>query len=355
MSTAPLLIHGLTRERLELECRRLGQPAFRVQQLWHWLYVGKASTWGAMRNLPAAFRTQLTGRFSLDAVTTRETREDSQDRGTIKLLLALRDRHCVEAVIIPAAHRRTVCISSQVGCKFNCAFCASGKSGFTRDLEAGEMVGQALAAAARLKANPTHVVFMGIGEPLDNVEAVLAAVRILNDPEGLKIGARRITISTCGIIPGIRRLAAEGLQVELSVSLHAPNDVLRSTLMPVSRRYALEPLLEACRDYVEHTGRIITFEYTPIRGVNDSRAQAEQLADLLKDLPCRVNLIPLSPLPEYEHQPSPPETARLFMRSLEHRHINATLRASKGAGVNAACGQLRRSRLDDPERRPAGA
>lgn len=338
------LIHDLTRAELKQVCLGLHQPAFRAEQLWNWLYVRRAAAWDEMKNIPAALRQALAETYSLEPAAAIQSAGEQGAQAARKLLLALPDGECVEAVVIPAKGRLTVCVSSQVGCRFKCAFCASGQAGFRRDLLAGEMVGEVLAAARALGAAPTHVVWMGIGEPLDNYDAVLKAVRIVNDPSGLSVGARRITLSTCGIIPGIRRLAEEGLQVELSISLHAPDDALRSRLMPVNRIYPLADLIPACRDYAEKTGRLITFEYTLIKGVNDSSEQAKALVRLLRPVHARVNLIPLSEVSEYDGRPAPLSAAVLFIAVLERAGINATLRASKGGGVNAACGQLRASR-----------
>jgi 23S rRNA (adenine2503-C2)-methyltransferase len=305
-----------------------------------------------MRNVPTPLRAQLAERFPIESVTV--VRVEGNPGDVRKILIGLSDGECVEAVLIPAGSRRTgtegpervtVCLSSQVGCRYACAFCASGRGGFQRDLEAGEMVGQVLEAARLLGERPSNVVVMGMGEPLDNYDAVLRAIRIINDAEGLAIGARRITISTSGVIPGIRRLAGEGLQVELSVSLHAADDALRSRLMPINRRYPLGDLLATCVAYAEQTKRIVTFEYTLIRGVNDSRRQAEALAALLRPIPCRVNLIPLSRVAEFGGTASDSATARLFIEVLGRAGLNATLRVSKGSRIQAACGQLRRRRL----------
>jgi 23S rRNA (adenine2503-C2)-methyltransferase len=223
-------------------------------------------------------------------------------------------------------------------------------SGFRRDLGAGEMIGQVLLAAGVWQKNPTHVVFMGVGEPLDNYEAVLKSVSILNDSDGLNIGARRITVSTCGIVPGIQRLAREGLQVELSVSLHASDEALRTSLMPVNRRYPLAELLKACESYFAKTGRLITFEYALIRDINDSPEQAEHLARTLSVFPCRVNLIPLSPVPEYDGSPPSRRAAEVFADILTQAGLHTTLRVARGCAIEAACGQLR-SRAG-PARRP---
>lgn len=339
MNSALPLIHSLNREALQAAIGEMGQPRYRADQLWGWLYVSRTRTWSAMTNLPARFRDQLAERFVLEGATIREVL--GRPGTPRKILVQLHDGEQVEAAIIPAAKRHTVCVSSQVGCRFGCAFCASGKAGWVRNLDTGEMVAQVLLAADVLDTCPSHVVFMGVGEPLDNYDAVLAAVRILNDHDGLDIGARRITISTCGIVPGIRRLADEGLQVELSVSLHAPTSELRAELMPVEQRYPLPLLLDTCHDYTIRTGRIITFEYTLIGGVNDSPEHADALARLLATLACRVNLIPLSPIPEYTDATVPSRAADTFIAALRRQGVNATLRHSQGAPLQAACGQLR--------------
>ena len=335
------LAHGLTKPELVSVCSGAGVPAYRSDQIWNWLYVRRVVDWEDMRNLPASLRQTLAGCLVVNPAVVVQA--EGSRRGTRKILVRLPDDERVEEVLIPAnrGRRRTVCVSSQAGCRYNCAFCASGQAGFGRDLLAGEMVGQVVVAAREWAERPTHVVFMGIGEPLDNYDAVLKAIRIINDGNGLNIGARRITISTCGLVPGIERLSEEGLQVELSVSLHAAVDDLRSRLMPVNRKYPLVELLDACREYSSRTNRIVTFEYTLIRDVNDSPAQAAQLARLLKPLPCRVNLISLSPVAEFDGVGASAESAELFIEKLKHAGINATMRASRGSPLKAACGQLR--------------
>ena len=333
------LIYGFSYDELARALAALKVEAFRAKQVWQWLYEKRVQEWEQMTNLSLPLRKTLKSHFVLRA--TEPLKVAGEERGTRKILLALRDGECVEEVLIPAADRRTVCVSSQVGCKFNCAFCASGQSGFKRNLSAGEIVGQVMQAAVVYGDRPTHVVYMGIGEPLDNYDEVLKSIRIINDQNGLCIGARRITISTSGVIPGIRRLAGEGIQFELSISLHASSDELRSRLMPVNKKYPLRELIETCGKYAEQTGRIVTFEYTLIRGVNDSAEQARQLVSMLRPLACRVNLIPLSPVDEFEGKPSLPDAAKLFVRTLAQAGINATLRDSKGSSLKAACGQLR--------------
>lgn len=323
----------------------LGQPAFRTRQIWEWLYKRRVASFGEMANLPAALRKQLDEQVALSPWV--ETDAVEADDGVRKLLLECGDGERIESVLIPSRDgRATVCVSTQAGCAFGCAFCATGKCGFDRDLAAGEIVGQFMAAAAVAESRadgvrPTNVVFMGMGEPFANYDNVMKAVRILNDPDGLAIGARRITLSTCGVVPGIRRLAGEGLQVELSVSLHAPEDELRSRIMPVNRRWPLAELVDACRDYTEATGRIVTFEYTLVGGLNDSAAMAAKLAALARKVRGRVNLIPLSKVAHFEGDPPTPEKCAAFMQALEKAGVNATLRRSKGGSAAAACGQLR--------------
>lgn len=335
----PSLIHSLTLDEIGTLCADLGQPAYRAGQIWRWLYVSRATDWETMGNLPASLRDELARRFRLDSAVALDVQ--GKEGATRKILAGLQDGECVEEVLLTAGSRNTVCVSSQAGCRFRCAFCASGQAGFRRNLESGEMVGQVLLAAQTWGQRPGNVVFMGIGEPFDNYDAVLSAIRIINHKDGIGVGARRITISTCGLIPGIRRLAGEGLQVELSVSLHAPSTELRSKLIPLNDRYPLAALLQACRDYAGTTGRIATFEYILIKGVNDTSSHAETLRHLLKPLPCRVNLIPLSNVAEYPGEPSPLQTAHMFINKLHESGINATLRDSRGASLRAACGQLR--------------
>ena len=256
----------------------------------------------------------------------------------------------METVLIPAAKdRRTVCVSSQVGCGCGCAFCASGLNGCTRSLSAGEIAAQAARAARLLGRRPDNVVFMGIGEPFLNYDAALAAARRMNDPapDGLGIGARRITVSTCGVVPGIERFAGEGRQFELSVSLHAPTDEQRAALMPVDRKWPLGVLVPACRAYTERTGRIVTFEYTLVAGFNDRPEDARALLALLRPFPSRVNLIPLNPVKEFSGRTPSAATCEAFRAALERGGLNATLRRSKGRGVNASCGQLRRARIGE--------
>lgn len=318
----------------------LGQPPFRAGQVWRWLYSGCAESFEAMSNLPAALREALAGRLALAPWQPLETVSDSG--GTTKLLLACADGDKIESVIIPSGGgAATLCVSTQTGCAFGCAFCATGQCGAGRNLEAGEIVGQLFAARAATAHRIDHLVFMGMGEPFANYDNVLKAVRIFNDPDGLAIGARRITLSTCGVVPGITRLAGEGLQVELAVSLHAPNDALRSRLMPVNKRWPVAELVAACRAYNAATRRIVTFEYTLVDGLNDTRGCAAELSDLLDPAFARVNLIPLSPVEHFDGRRPSPARCETFAAILRRRGLNVTLRHSKGSTLSAACGQLK--------------
>jgi 23S rRNA (adenine2503-C2)-methyltransferase len=357
---------GLTPDDWRLRCADLRIPAYRAKQIWHGLQERLIGSWDELTSLPTDLRHALAEMFDVAALTVTEVKETPD--GVRKLLSTCRDGELIESVLIPAEDRWTLCVSSQAGCAYACVFCASGKAGFVRNLAAGEIVGQVLLSAKWLRETqgagvrvaapdvpapkarppllrPQNIVVMGMGEPLANYDEVLQALRILNAPDGLNIGARHITISTCGVVPGIRRLADEGLQFELSVSLHAPNDALRTRLMPVNQRWPLPELLEACRDYTEKTNRIITFEYTLVRGVNDQPEHARELANHLRGWKCRVNLIPLSPVAEFDGEAPDEHTCEAFLNALETARIATTLRRSRGRQVDAACGQLRLRRL----------
>jgi len=339
MNTTKHFIHGLYLDELKDWVEQVGEKKFRAKQIWHCLYRQQVSSSDKMKNIPRALREQLAENFIFQPLEKLEFQNSST--GTHKILSRLYDGELIEEVLIYAPNRRTVCVSSQVGCIYGCAFCASGQHGLKRNLLAGEIVGEVLAAQKECGDRLTNVVFMGIGEPFDNYDEVLRAIRIINHPNGLCLGARRITISTCGVVPGIQRLGNEGIQVELSVSLHASNNELRDQLMPVNKIWPIEELINACRDYTARTNRIITFEYTLIRDVNDSEDTARELVDLLSSFPCRVNLIPLSEIDEYEGKPTHSKNVNLFRHLLEDAGINVTVRRSKGKDVNAACGQLR--------------
>ncbi len=346
-------LYDLTLAELTDWAIRHGQPAYRAKQIFHSLYQKGIADPGGMSDLPKELRDLLSGQFSgptLEVVTEQKSAD-----GTTKWLFRLGDGQFIESVLIPVegrasgkrSERKTICLSTQVGCAYGCAFCASGMDGFRRNLSAGEIVQEVLAAERSLKpARVTNLVFMGMGEPLSNYDNLLRAVRVLNDPEGLKVGARKITISTVGLVPMIERLSKEGLQVELSISLHAPNDDLRGQIMPVNRRYPLSQLMGAARAYVRATKRIITFEYILIDGVNDAPEQARELAALLKGLLCKVNLIPCHPIPGAPFARPPMKRMLAFEGVLKEKKIVCTLRRSRGLDIDGACGQLRLRRLD---------
>ena len=325
---------------LEEELIKWKEPRFRARQVFSWVYKRGAQDFRQMSDLAQGLRTNLEEKFFLSSLKP-VSRVKSFD-GTQKFLFALRDESLIEAVLIPAEGRLTGCVSTQAGCKFACSFCASAMKGFKRDLSAGEMVDQALypknnSGGRRL----THLVFMGMGEPLDNYDNVLKAIRIINSPDGLNIGARRITVSTCGIIPGIRRLAGEALQIELSVSLHASLDSVRSRIMPVNKKYPLKELIAACRQYIEKTDRQITFEYILIEGVNSGLQSAQNLSKILRGLNCKVNIIPVNSLKECGLEPPGKVEILLFRDYLLKHGVKATLRRPRGQDIEAACGQLR--------------
>lgn len=319
-----------------------GIDKYRADQVVEWIYRRGVYAFDKMANLPAALRGRLMGEFTIDVGEVVQ-RSSAGDDKSVKLLIRFGDGELVETVYIPRDKRRTVCVSSQVGCKFGCVFCASGQAGFARDLKAGEIVAQVLRARDESDTKHiSHIVFMGMGEPFDNYGEVLAAIRRLNDPKAFEIGARKITVSTSGLVPKIENFCEKGIQVELSVSLHGANDEVRGKLMPVNRKWPVKELIAACKEYVDKTGRIITFEYLLAKGLNSSISDAKELAMLLRDVHCKVNLIPLNPIPEFPYQrPSYPEI-KAFQSVLERNEVPATVRFSRGNEINAACGQLRR-------------
>jgi 23S rRNA (adenine2503-C2)-methyltransferase len=326
-----------------------GQPAYRARQVWEWLYVHLADDTAAMTNLPRALREALAARMRLGVPQLLASLQ-SADGETRKDLLRLADGETVEVVLMHYEQRHTACISTQVGCPVGCAFCATGQMGLRRNLTVGEIVAQALHCARLLQAEGgrlSNVVLMGMGEPLLNYEASLAAVRRLVDPTGLNIGQRHITLSTVGVVPGIERLSAEGLAITLAVSLHAATDRLRDQLVPFNRRYGLDALFEACTRYARRTGQRVSFEWVLIERVNDTPEQAEALAARLVGLSAHVNLIPLNPTPGYDGRPPAEERIARFVRVLERRRVPYTLRVRRGIDIQAGCGQLRQRSLDE--------
>jgi 23S rRNA (adenine2503-C2)-methyltransferase len=337
----------LTFSQLQDLVLSLGEPSYRADQVYGWLYSSLANDFEAMSNLPMPMRQRLAEVADLHSLTpVMSTR--SEDNFTEKVLFALPDGETIESVLMLYNDRQTVCLSTQVGCPVGCIFCATGQSGYVRDLSCGEIVEQVLYFARELETagkRVTNVVFMGMGEPLLNYDATWEAVQRLTDPRGFNLGARRITISTVGIVPAIRRLTREGSQVGLAVSLHAPTDELRESLVPLARKYPLRELMSVCRHYVERTGRRVTLEYALIEGLNDSRKDAARLVSLLEGLTCHVNLIPLNPVPDSPWQPSPVDQVRAFHRELRGRGVNVTTRLRRGMDIEAGCGQLRSRHL----------
>lgn len=321
-----------------------GLRPFRADQILQALYRDYINDWQEATTLPKDLREILAKEFPL--TPTELVDVSTSTDGTRKLLLKYADGNCVETVLIPARERFTQCISTQVGCGMGCAFCASGSRGVVRSLTADEIVAEYL--AGRKFGEITNIVVMGMGEPFANYDETMRALKLINAGKGPNLGARHITLSTCGVVPGFAKLAAEGIQFELSVSLHAPNDELRSQLMPVNKRWPIDELLMACADYTRQTKRIITFEYTVIAGVNDSRACAEELARQVRRVPmAKVNLIPLSPVSHRPDFKTPSEaTLLMFLDVLMKAGVQTMLRRSRGKDANAACGQLRLRNLE---------
>lgn len=330
----------MTLAELTDELSALGEPKFRASQVYSWLHRGVTS-FDEMTNLSKALREKLKNTYELVYPTVARRLESAKD-GTIKYLWRLTDGNCVESVLMRYHHGNTVCISSEVGCPMGCAFCASTLGGLVRRLKPSEMLDQVLFTQMDSGLPISNIVLMGIGEPLDNYDTVLRFLKLVNSPEGMNIGMRHISLSTCGLVDKIDALAEENLQLTLSVSLHAPTDEIRSTIMPVNRRYPVAQLLDACRRYFEKTGRRISFEYAMIRGVNDTPQMAQTLIRRLKGIAAHVNLIPLNEVAESPLKPSDPETVRAFQQTLEEAGIPATVRRTLGSDINASCGQLRR-------------
>jgi len=316
-------------------------PAFHARQVFIWIYQKNFADFSQMSNLPWGLRIRLQENFNI--LSSRIVKKVVSHDKTAKFLLELKDKQLIEAVSIPTKTRVTACVSSQAGCKFSCSFCASGLSVFKRNLSCAELLEEVWFLKNHSPHKKlTHVVFMGTGEPLDNYDAVLKAVRIINSDYSFNIGARRITISTCGIIPGIKRLADENLQLELSVSLHAADDKSRARLIPINKKYPLGELTLACRDYIKKTGRQITFEYILIKGINSDLQNAQKLCKILRGLRlCKVNLMPSNPIKELKVKPPQNSQIILFRDFLLKNGIFATVRRPRGEDIEAACGQLR--------------
>jgi len=332
-------IKNFTLVELTEELKVFLREEYRAKQLFQWIYKKGIEDFSNMTNISVEFRNFIQKNYYLNRLELIKIAE-SKD-GTEKYLFGLEDQNLIESVLIFSGKRVTECISSQVGCKYNCLFCESGKNGFIRNLSISEILNQVLFVKKRKKFTPHNLVFMGIGEPLDNYDNVVKAIYILNSKDAFNIGTRKITVSTCGIIPAIKKLCELNWQIELSVSLNAPENKLRSHLMPVNNKYPLHSLIESCRIYARETNRQVTFEYILIKGVNDSVNYAEQLAKLVGGFNCKVNLIAFNPSPYSSLQPSEYTQINHFKNKLITNGIHTTIRQSKGGDINAACGQLK--------------
>lgn len=337
MSTS---LKSMTLPEMTAALKELGQPGFRGKQVYTWLHRG-ARSYDEMTNLPQSLRELLAEKYPFTAPTVVRKQESARD-GTIKYLWQLADGNCVETVLMRYHYGNTVCISSEVGCPMGCAFCASTLGGLVRRLEPHEMLDQVLFTQIDSGLPISHIVLMGIGEPLDNFDNVMRFLELVNSPEGMNISMRHISLSTCGLVPKIDELAKRKLQLTLSVSLHAPNDAIRSRIMPVNRAYPSEELLDACRRYYDATSRRISFEYAMIDGVNDSEENAKELLRRLKGLPAHFNLIPLNHVEESPLKPSSRQAVAKFQKTLEDGGVTATVRRTLGGDIDASCGQLRR-------------
>ena len=333
-------LKSLSQPELAAILKELGQPAFRAKQVYTWLHKGVRS-YEEMTNLPKSLRDRLAESYPIHAPQVLRKQESQRD-GTIKYLWQLSDGNCVETVLMRYHYGNTVCISTEVGCRMGCAFCASTLGGLVRRLEPFEMLDQVLFTQVDSGLPISHIVLMGIGEPLDNFDNVMRFLELVNSPDGMNISMRHISLSTCGLVPKIDELAKRKLQLTLSVSLHAPNNEIRNQIMPVNKAYPTQELLDACRRYYQSTNRRISFEYAMIGGVNDKPEHAQELLRRLKGLPAHFNLIPLNHVEESPLKPSTRAAVAAFQKTLEDGGVTATVRRTLGGDIDASCGQLRR-------------
>lgn len=336
-------------EEIAKEMKSIGEKAFRGKQIYEWLHKKLVSDFCEMSNLSKDLREKLKEQYVLPGVQMVDSRT-SKDGETTKYLFRLHDARVIESVLMKYHHGNSVCISSQVGCRMGCKFCASTLGGLERNLTASEMLSQIYEIQRLSGERVSNVVVMGTGEPLDNFDNLLKFIQILTDEHGLNISQRNITVSTCGLVPKIRELADRQLQITLAISLHAPNDELRRTLMPVANKYSVKEIMEACHYYYEKTGRRITFEYSLVEGANDGEKEARELCQLIRGLNCHVNLIPVNPIKERNFRHSSMQFIQKFKNILEKNRINVTIRREMGADIDAACGQLRKSYMDDMQK-----
>ncbi|WP_394522197.1 23S rRNA (adenine(2503)-C(2))-methyltransferase RlmN [Lacrimispora sp. JR3] len=335
-------IKSLNLEKLTSYMMSIGEKPFRAKQLYEWMHKKLASDYDEMTNLPKSLKEKLLQSAAFTSLVVVEEKISKID-GTRKYLFGLSDGNIIESVLMKYKHGNSVCISSQVGCRMGCRFCASTLDGLERNLTPSEMLDQIYRIQKATGERVSNVVVMGSGEPMDNYDNLIAFIHLLTDENGLNISQRNITVSTCGIVPGIRKLAEEDLQITLALSLHAPNDEVRRSLMPIANRYSLTEVLPACQEYFEKTGRRLTFEYSLVSGVNDNLKEAAALSALLKGIHGHVNLIPVNPIKERDYVQSDKKAILDFKNYLEKNGINVTIRREMGRDINGACGQLRKS------------
>ena len=338
-------IKSLNLENLTKEIADLGEKSFRAKQIYQWMHVKLVSGFDEMTNLPKQLRDRLGENYELISLQTADMKVSAID-GTRKYLFRLSDGNVIESVLMKYKHGNSVCISSQVGCRMGCRFCASTLDGLERNLTPSEMLDQVYRIQASTGERVSNVVVMGSGEPMDNYDNLVQFIRLLSDEHGLNISQRNITVSTCGIVPGIKKLADEQFQITLALSLHAPNDEVRKSLMPIAKSYRLSEVLAACQEYYLKTGRRLTFEYSLVSGVNDNLEEAKALVNLIKDQHGHVNLIPVNPIKERDYVQSDQKAIQAFKNYLEKNGINVTIRREMGRDINGACGQLRKSFMD---------
>lgn len=344
MESEKVNLKDLTKDEIIDLCISLGEKKYRGEQIFRWLYKGIESI-DEMTDIPKSTREKLAG-CSYIGYALVEKKYESKIDDTVKYLLKLMDGNIIECVLMSYSYGYSICISTQVGCSMGCSFCASTIGGKIRNLSPGEMIDEILCIEKDSKINISNIVLMGSGEPLDNYDNVVKFLNIINDKAGLNIGMRHITLSTCGLVPEIIKLSKLNLQITLAISLHAPNDVIRSRIMPIAKKYPINSIMDACRQYIKATNRRITFEYSLIKDVNDSLECAKELSNLLSGMLCHVNLIPVNEIKEREYKKSDPERIERFKKILESKGISVTIRRELGADINAACGQLRKNYIN---------
>jgi len=342
-------LKSLNYEEVMNEFQELGEKAFRGKQVYDWIHKKLVTNFDEMSNLSKSLREKLEENYVLPTVTMLDKRT-SKNGETTKFLFRLYDDRVIESVLMKYHHGNSVCISSQVGCRMGCKFCASTLGGLERNLSASEMLSQIYEIQRISGERVSNVVVMGTGEPLDNFDNLVRFVQLLTDEHGLNISQRNITVSTCGLVDKIYKLAEENLQITLAISLHAPNDEKRKTLMPVANKYSIKEIMDACHAYYDKTGRRISFEYSLVEGVNDGEAEARELSALVRGMNCHINLIPVNPIKERDYRHSSAQFIQNFKNILEKNRINVTIRREMGADIDAACGQLRKSYMDDMQK-----